>query len=39
MLISQINSYNLKYDLNDDGIVNNNDIEYFKSILKQYGKR
>lgn len=39
MLLSQINSYNLKYDLNDDGIVNNNDIEYFKSILKQYGKR
>lgn len=39
MLISQINGYNKKYDLNDDGIVNNSDMEFFKNILKQYGKR
>jgi len=39
LLTSNINSRQEKYDLNGDAIVNNNDIEFFKKILKENGQR
>ena len=39
ILTSNINSRQEKYDLNEDSLVNNNDIEFFKKILKENGQR
>ena len=35
----QNNTYNEKYDLNKDGVLNQKDEEFYKQVLREYGTR